>query len=462
MNAKPFVLLILVALCLPLAGISQTTPWKQQNILIGGVGIGNVNNAEFYLQIDRADIDFVINFDRGSRYEASRMRQMLDSLRAAKQINLQAILHYEGWPTPANDRTFKNLAAKNQQHAIIRTLREMEQPEIIGYFVWDEPCSDDEFANIKEMSKMIRTQFPDKLAYVNLFPLYAADDSPCFIEKYGSDEQSYERYLDRYLSMVDDQVLSVDFYPFIHRGVRNNFYHNLQMLKNKIDQYSTPQHRIPFWLIVQMSESRSFKIKKPTMPEISWQVYSAIAYGAKGIVYYTLVETPALECQEGILNAAAQPTSIFTKVRSLNLTLHRLGPLLMQLEPIEILHPADSQQRIWPNNQKGLQAFKRRATTEEYNSSRAGEQIVRDIQGTHSERALVSVMAPKQGRERYLLVVNKSVDSAESFTVQLTFNAQRIARIFDPDLSRTLGLNTNTLNTGRIEPGVGKLFLIEP
>jgi hypothetical protein len=171
------------------------------------------------------------------------------------------------------------------------------------------------------------------------------------------------------------------------------------MLKNKIDQYSTPQHRIPFWLIVQMSESRSLN-KKTDHAGNQLQVYSAIAYGAKGIVYYTLVEP--------------QPWSARREFSMLPPNQHRSLPKFAPQSDAASSGtaaeaartdrdpaPSRSQQRIWPNKQKGLQAFKRRATTEEYNSSRAGEQIVRDIQGTHSERALVSVMAPKQGRERY-------------------------------------------------------------
>nr|MCU0342325.1 hypothetical protein [Ignavibacterium sp.] len=180
----------------------------------------------------------------------------------------------------SNDDTNKNIK---------KYLREFNDGFVYGWYLWDEPgknrkaCSplnlipNDDYVDINTMSKQIQydSMFNKKLNYVNLFPTYW-EGTPT--------SKDYENYIDAFINSQEykPRVLCFDHYPFQKTefgDFRRDYYLNLEIVRKKSLEYN-----IPFWMLIFSSEHD--KYEKPAFEEISFQVYSALAYGAKGIGYY--------------------------------------------------------------------------------------------------------------------------------------------------------------------------------
>ena len=214
--------------------------------------------------------------------------------------------------------------------------------------LWDEPggnrkaCTllnlipNDDNADINIMAKQIRSDsiFDKKLDFVNLFPTYW-DGTP------GKEE--YEKYIDAFIASQEfkPKVLCFDNYPLLKTefgGFRNDYYSNLEIIRKKSLEYN-----IPFWMIVMAGEHDYYK--RPTFEEISLQVYSALAYGAKGIGYYLYArgwetlgyKSWILENYVDNLNVAdSLHGPLFIPVRKLNQNIQTLGKILLNLNRLRL------------------------------------------------------------------------------------------------------------------------------
>jgi hypothetical protein len=149
-------------------------------------------------------------------------------------------------------------------------------PALRGYFVADEPVVA-EFADVAAMVAEIRVVDPTGVAYVNLLPDYIPPD------KLGA--ESYERYVERFVEEVEPRLLSYDYYPFGKEKDRSTFFANLGVIR-----WVARRHRIPFLLIALAMPHGPYR--DPTEAELAWQVFHALAFGARGVSYFTYWTPP--------------------------------------------------------------------------------------------------------------------------------------------------------------------------
>lgn len=165
----------------------------------------------------------------------------------------------------------------------------------------------------------------------------------------------------------------------------------------RVARVSVGQKR-PFWGAVLCTSHGGFRV--PSESDLWWQVYSLLAYGAKGLCYYTYYgpnpEGPDFavhyeEWKPGILDAAGdKPTERYEVVKKINGEVSALGQTLLGL--------------VW---------------------ERVGSPYIVRVEG---KRSLVTSLTGTDGA-RYLFVINEahgeklsSADSADNLT--LTFNDQ--------------------------------------
>ena len=159
-------------------------------------------------------------------------------------------------------------------------------PSFSGILVQDEPGLV-HFDNLSQMKVNFDKYFPGKTFYVNMMPTYATDNqlnngaatgggSPSTIEL-------YEKYVDEYLEKVKPQLFSYDFYPMMNEfpNVDAGYFRNMSIVADK-----TEKAKIPFWTFIQAT-SWGGNVRICTQAEIDWQVNTALAYGAKGIQYFS-------------------------------------------------------------------------------------------------------------------------------------------------------------------------------
>ena len=198
-------------------------------------------------------------------------------------------------------------------------------PALKGYYVRDEPGFL-EFSSLADLLDALADRDPNHLGFINLFPNYA---TPIQL---GS--SNYEDYVERFMQIVQPELLSYDYYPFLKTGDRTSFFENLGLVRRKSEKYA-----VPFWSIVQCVTHGSYR--RLTEAELRWQIFHHLAYGAQGILYFTYW-TPAADkewnWQDGIISADGQPTAHYEVVKRINAEITTLGPTLMSLLSTGVYH----------------------------------------------------------------------------------------------------------------------------
>ena len=202
-------------------------------------------------------------------------------------------------------------------------------PALDGYFVDDEPTVS-EFAGVAAVVSALRAADPHHLAYVNLLPDYVP------AEPRGA--PTYEAYVEQFIDTVHPQLLSYDYYPFGKEKDRSTFFTNLAVIRA-----AALQHDLPFMLIVLAMPHGPYR--DPTEAELAWQVHHALAYGARGISYFTYW-TPEKggewNNRDGLI-MEGRPTLHYFQAARLNRSARALGEALAPFRSIAV---ADAQGEI--------------------------------------------------------------------------------------------------------------------
>lgn len=192
-------------------------------------------------------------------------------------------------------------------------------PACWGYTVRDEPSTRD-FPALKERVDALRKAHPGKLAYINLFPNY--------VSKEGMGADSYEEYVSRFIKEVGVDVLSMDYYPQFRSDAdgRDGYCGNLEVMR----KYSL-EAGIPFW---NFFNSMPFGTQTdPTEDQLRWQIYTSLAYGAKGVLYFCYYTPVSPEFPKGgaIITTNNERTRHYEQAKRINAGLKNLGDTLMKL-----------------------------------------------------------------------------------------------------------------------------------
>ncbi len=147
---------------------------------------------------------------------------------------------------------------------------------------------------------------------------------------------SYEDYVYRWASKKPD-VLAFDHYPFLYDGsFRNDYYTNLEVIRSQ-----GLKAGVDFWSYMQ-SVGITGQLRQPTQAEMSYQIYTNLAYGAKGVLYFTYF-TPGIEASGapffgGLILPDGTKNVTYGYAQGLNAELLKLGTTLTGLTSQEVYH----------------------------------------------------------------------------------------------------------------------------
>ncbi|WP_368498226.1 hypothetical protein [Herbiconiux sp. A18JL235] len=106
---------------------------------------------------------------------------------------------------------------------------------------------------------------------------------------------SYEDYVYRWMRTNPD-VLVFDHYPFVNAEIRGDFYSNLEIIRRQASEGD-----VPFWSFLQsFGTEEGWRI--PSEGDMALQFYANLAYGAKGLIYFTYYTPPDLSWNENFLD----------------------------------------------------------------------------------------------------------------------------------------------------------------
>ena len=203
-------------------------------------------------------------------------------------------------------------------------------PNCWGYHLVDEPGAAS-IPDIKNRIDAIRKNRPGKLAYFNLLPDYAPT--------WALGTSTYDEYVGRFAKETGCDVLCMDYYPMMTPTAdgRDGYCGNLAVMR----KYSV-ECGIPFWNFFNTMPFGPHY--DPTEAQLRWQIYSSIAYGAKGVLYFCYW-TPgkgagnAGEFPKGgaIITAEGLRTRHYEQAKRINAGLKNLGPTLMKLTSADVM-----------------------------------------------------------------------------------------------------------------------------
>ena len=197
-----------------------------------------------------------------------------------------------------------------------------DHPALAGSFVDDEPTVA-EFEPVAAVVAALRAADPLHVAYVNLLPDY--------IPAAVLGAPSYEDYVEQFITTVRPQLLSYDYYPFGHEKDRSTFFANLNAMRT-----AALRHDLPFMLIVLAMPHGPYR--DPSETELAWQVHHALAYGARGVSYFTYWTPPSDEewnNRYGLIENG-RPTAHYFQVARLNRDLQALATALDGFESFAV------------------------------------------------------------------------------------------------------------------------------
>lgn len=360
-------------------------------------------------------------------------------------------------------------SANTTDAAIAEQISQYSQYESFkGIYVADEPATDSYYPSWDSkldtyvaQAKAIN-QYCNLNAYINLWPNVAA---------YGD----YCAYMDEYLQKTDGKILSYDYYAYgkTYRPKYQDFYEsnlkayfiNLSLVREK-----SLEEGVPFWPYVQAGNhwnvggnhaGMTTTNDTPTREELLWNVNTSLAYGAKGIQYFPLVQPDyfayALDNtydydRNGVLGANGQPTPWYPHVQEANEQIALVDEYLLKASSEEVLAKGAAAQADTGITDESYGALKSITVADEVNGAVVGAFAYKgnDMFYVVNYDTTDTVNADKitlnfAGIEGYRLIQKSGMTFGEGETCELTINAgEAVLVILDDSLMSRDGMTCLT------------------
>jgi hypothetical protein len=196
-------------------------------------------------------------------------------------------------------------------------------PAVFGYYLRDEPVAA-LFPGLEKVASVVRELAPGKWPYINLFPNYAN------VAQLGA--PTYEAYLDQFIETCHPPVLSYDHYALLDTGgLRENYWQNLEQMRA-----AARKAKAPFWNIVLANAH--FDYREPTAADLRFEVYSTLAYGGRGLSYFTYFAPAVGNYRAAAIDQFGNETPTWRNLQNINLQIKKLAPTLLKLTSDEVYH----------------------------------------------------------------------------------------------------------------------------
>lgn len=206
-------------------------------------------------------------------------------------------------------------------------------PGVKGFFLRDEPPKS-VLKAVCDAHRIMLDLAPDKLPYINQYP-YHGD----IAQLYGF--ISWPEYLDRFVETANATQLSYDCYCQMMEGPSENplYFQNLEFMRD-----AALRHRIPFWNIILATPH--FRYRAPSKDDMRWQLYTSLAYGCGGLLYFTWYTPLLSNYRDGPIDAHGERSERWYMIRDLHRDFRaRFEQVYLRLRSQQVCH--------WPDAPEG-------------------------------------------------------------------------------------------------------------
>jgi len=327
----------------------------------------------------------------------------------------------------ANGYTWERMPSQQELRKNLTALvRDVQtRPAALGFFLRDEPNAI-QMPGLGEVSSVLRQIMPSRWTYVNLLPNYT---SPAELRV-----PTYQAYVQKLIDEVHPSFLSYDNYSLFNGKMMGRFYTNLGTVRRL-----SMKAGIPFWNVIL--STACFTYMNPSGATLRLQAYSTIAYGGRGIEYFTYFATPVGNYRLAPIDQFGHRTPTWNMLRRLNSQIRELAPWLARLHSTGVYHSAPVIAGEDPLSQSRL----------------VQEVLASTYQNPSVQpRYLIGEFRDDDGHP-FLMIVNKSLGYSMSYLIHLKLPKRRLVQI-SPYTGQAEPPNEGSK---WLAPGAGALFEIE-
>jgi len=349
------------------------------------------------------------NFDRKAN---------LAVLDACKAVGLKALIHDNRMPIQRKRVTANSPEFEKALDAIVADYS--GHPALAGYYIGDEPPAG-LFPALGKVNRYLLKKDPRHLPFINLYPNYAGPI------RLGTG--SYREHVSRFITTVKPKLVSWDHYLQM-AGDESLYFRNLEVVRQE-----SKKAKLPFIQTILSLPHRNYR--NPSEADLRWQVYTSLAYGARGIMYFTYWTIPLRRVRgPAIIGPDGKRDVKYELVRRINTRLKALAPTLTQIESTGVYATAPL-----PPGVQGL------AAGAPVKQAEGGPMLIGCFRG--------------RKEETYILAVNRSFK--DKITARLTLvdkvvSAHEISQKTGKPL-KAVALKGKLLEVS-LDPGDGRLFLL--
>jgi alpha-tubulin suppressor-like RCC1 family protein len=272
----------------------------------------------------------------------------------------------------------------------------------------------------------------------------------------------FASYLDNYISTVDPDVVTYDFYPYLGAGGHDTqgFYRNLEAFASRMNPLRGKKRAM--WNVIGYGNGTGItpgvvpQADLLTIPQFDNEIYSAMAYGSKGIIYWRAEEeffsggVPLRYIVQDVMQQL--PAATITHLTNVHASLINNGNELTSLNYAQAYHVASFCDTYAgctydiPVGSEWWRFSSNRFAARYFSSNPFVAQP-----GSSINPLLVSFLKHDNGDD-YFWVVNKSMRTTSSFTMNFKMKTN-IRQV----LTNTINLGINSLAV-TLQPGEGRLY----
>lgn len=331
---------------------------------------------------------------------------------------------------------------RTEINARIRDLvaRYGQHPALAGLNIYDEPHKK-MFGLVGYAKEVLQEAAPEEMPYVNVWPSYASPNA------LGT--STYEAYLERYFEVVRPPTLVFDHYPLLADGrITADYFYNWAVIRKYANRFGVPSQTFIQSVGFDGRKAGLTRRRKPNEQELLWQINVSLAYGAKGIQYFTYW-TPdtrpgdPIKFGQALISNTGQRTALYYAAGRVNGYLRVIGKTLLPLVSESVVHAGEK------NPPRGAKPFQKDA----YVKSRSGSPVI-----------LSRFRDPAGGADRHMLVVNRSFSKRAVARLKLSSAVSRVFEISrttgQPDPVALQGDPPRYLPVG-LAPGAARLYVLQ-
>ena len=226
----------------------------------------------------------------------------------------------------ADDRIEKWLSSNDSNFSVIDTVVTdySHHPALWGYYLTHKAKIND-LNRLAVLKNHIGQKDSTHFVYISIHPNYATP-----VET-GS--ESYSQYLELFMGTVRPQVLVLENFPITNYSFRGDYFANLEQVRARALRAG-----IPFWSSALTVGHAVYPHPEPA--HLRLQIFSGLAYGAGGVVYFTYSRpnTKEWDYQDALLDKAGATTNTYDDVAKLNTAVKALYNILGNATSTGVYH----------------------------------------------------------------------------------------------------------------------------